>query len=415
MRKHSVAHPRIVFLIAGRMISGASRFAEQFAGKLSKHRLADTLRCQRSYTLKHHSCWVDRSADGAPSLNRAKPGYEFLVALVALVVCVWLALMSAPAYATEPGDLSCENPDIIKKYACLIMQEAEGAGTKGVAPVEFYAALQALNIVQNTVSSGRYSYLKRALGPEFKSIPEADLCLDAGYGICGNHIIVFNALMKELGIPARRVQFFYETDGRPNSHIASEVRVGDKWVFFDVTWGSVYFERPDDRSSYLSFADINRIGYENVFPLRNELSTWFFSRGDTSYETLAHMYVRNRDIVIDGVGAVAANLEWTGSNAKSNGRQTYGFIGDNTKNGPTAGASIYWQQPAGAYRLDMVSRNGGCITPSQVCVNDQCGPLEATGTSFDFESAGGRAVLKIKSDDDICYAVPSEIEITRLR
>jgi len=39
------------------------------------------------------------------------------------LLAVFATLVSAPASA---ADLSCENTDIIKKYACLIMQEAKG-------------------------------------------------------------------------------------------------------------------------------------------------------------------------------------------------------------------------------------------------------------------------------------------------
>ncbi|MDF1609619.1 transglutaminase domain-containing protein [Hoeflea sp. YIM 152468] len=316
--------------------------------------------------------------------------------------------------ATEPADLSCENTDIIKKYACLIWQEAEGSVVPRVAPVEFYAALQALNVVQNTVTSGRYSYLKRMMAQEFVSHVKADVCLDAGYGICGNHIIVFSALMEELDIPVRMVQFFYISNGGRTSHVAAEVKIGEKWVFLDVSWGSVYFSDPDDRSSYLSFEDINRIGYENVYPLRNELSTWFFSRKDTSYDTFGHMTAENRDIVVDRVGDIIALLEWTDGNASWKGRQIYSYFGDGRENGTRDGIRIYWDQPKGDYRFHMTYGRGGCVSPSQICVNDQCGELGKTETAFDFTTPGERVVLSVRTDDDVCYVNPKELQITRL-
>ncbi|MDF1609405.1 transglutaminase domain-containing protein [Hoeflea sp. YIM 152468] len=340
--------------------------------------------------------------------------------MIAKWVLIGALLASGAAQAdslTAVGDtpsLSCENPDIIKKYACLIRQEAEGAVVRRVAPVEFYAALQALNVVQNTVTSGRYSYLKRTMGDKFKSIPQADLCLDAGYGICGNHAIVFAALMEQLGIPVRIVKAFYISKGVRSSHAMAEVKIGEKWVLFDVTWGSVYFSDPNDRSSYLSLSDIDRIGYANVFPVRNGLSTWFFSRRDTSYDVFGHMTAEHRDITVDRVGEVIANLDWSEGNATSPGPQFFHFIGDNRRDKTMAGVSYYWDQPAGEYRIDVSSKYGGCKEPARICVHDQCGPLGADGASFNFTSSGERASLTVEASEDVCFAVVKDISITKV-
>lgn len=349
---------------------------------------------------------------------RSAPWRSFSVTLAAAVMFALLVTPMSGSGHVDPGhqQRACDYPDTVKRYACLIRQEADGAvNASGKTPATFYAALQAMNVVQTLVPSGRYSLFKRNEGAHFQTPgTDAAQCLELGYGICGNHVATFNTLLAELGIPTRIVQFFFPFRGEMLSHIASEVLIRGKWVFLDVSNGSIYLRDREDLTSYLSIAEIRERGYANVHPLRNDVATWFFSRQETSYDTLLPMKVEDVDVVVDGEGWVRTDFDLSEREAAS-GNPQLGYIGDNTAGNGWRPAGTYWKQAAGRYRLTVAAVQAGCEHGAELCVDGTCTPFDGSSpaTEIEYVAAGGRSELTIRSDDDICYAALRNISIER--
>ena len=136
-------------------------------------------------------------------------------------------------------NFDCNSFTALKKYSCLSYQTAKAFNTN-VTTLDFKImyAIEAMNLTQNIVSSARYSVMKRELKENFVDPgQDVEFCLTHGYGICGNQSRVFRALLKEVGIKSRAVEFYYlKNDVRAN-HVAVEAFIEDKWRYFDSTWG----------------------------------------------------------------------------------------------------------------------------------------------------------------------------------
>jgi hypothetical protein len=122
-------------------------------------------------------------------------------------------------------------------------------------------AIKAANLVVTLLPSGRYSLANRVQGINFeKPGTDAEVCLDKGYGICGNHTATFLELMKLMGVEARAVQLFYRSDLGRGSHIAAEAKIRGRWRFFDTTWGA-FFTKDGDFNHLMSFSDVQTQPY----------------------------------------------------------------------------------------------------------------------------------------------------------
>jgi transglutaminase-like putative cysteine protease len=71
--------------------------------------------------------------------------------------------------------------------------------------------------------------------------PTPDAVLGAQAGLCGDAALAFAAIVKQLGLGARSVQFYYDDPGNvPDSHIAVEVSYDGGWHYYDPTFGVFY-------------------------------------------------------------------------------------------------------------------------------------------------------------------------------
>jgi hypothetical protein len=112
-------------------------------------------------------------------------------------------------------------------------------------------AQAAMDYVVEQVSSTAYGYLEIFGDPLPASTPDA--VLGAQAGICGHAALVYAAIVKRLGLPARSAQFYYDDPGNvPDSHIAVEVLYDGDWHYYDPTFG-VFFT--DATGNVLSITD----------------------------------------------------------------------------------------------------------------------------------------------------------------
>lgn len=161
--------------------------------------------------------------------------------------------------------LYCQYQDPFKQYACMTEHAVQGINyTLGKAlsknDLDIYRAVEAMSLVQNVASSGRYNYLAQR-HPTTLALPmdKQSRMLKRAYGLCGNHQAMFLEIMQLLQVKARPVDFYYVDDaGQPCSHAAVEVKIGKKWRYFDITWASIWVRERDNLSSLLSLEEVRR-------------------------------------------------------------------------------------------------------------------------------------------------------------
>ncbi len=186
---------------------------------------------------------------------------------------VFLFISLIVAESAVCGDISIQPKSVFDDAVARVHQDAMYIGkfpwdVDQRRLAEFSLALSAVNLVQNSVSSTRYGYVA-ATSPA--SLPKNDEeALGRGIGICGNQVSVFLDLATRVGLKARSLEFYWNNrEGVPSSHIAAEVKIGGKWAFFDITWGT-YFKANLRGSGDRSFVDI--LSFAEVKNLKNRFA-----------------------------------------------------------------------------------------------------------------------------------------------
>lgn len=319
------------------------------------------------------------------------------------------------------GNLDCNFALKIEELACLAFQAAVGAyEAKGfaVGQKKSYAAhrenistlyaIEVTNQIVTVLPGSRYMLAYRAMGLEDIAHPgtDAELCLDLGYGACGNHVATFLELTRLMGIVARPVQFFYSKPGRHHSHIVAEAHLNGAWRFFDVTWGAFYAESRDIYRP-LSTEQIIALDAESKTRLRISYDTNVFGMVERQ-KTDVHEYLSHFDSLIYGYDSGEI---WIGvdrfSDDMVNLGDIPGFIGDNQDDGAFEGIRYTFENPPLQRMSVTVSGVGGCADDSRICLNKDCREVKALTHEFQGIPAG--AQLRIEATLPVCYAVLQSI------
>ncbi|MDF1610276.1 transglutaminase domain-containing protein [Hoeflea sp. YIM 152468] len=319
---------------------------------------------------------------------------------------------------TEVAD--CQQEDPVKRHACLIRMAAEGARSVGsdMTSFEFLAALETLSFVQLTISSARYALLANKLGTAFPApVLDPKVYLNSGYGICGQHQMVFSAILDELGIKSRIVQLWYShPDGSHDSHIAAEAKIDGKWVYFDTTAGAIFFKDINDPASQLSIAELIALGRKNVDVSINNNVAWNFSRFYTDYDLLGYLDADDLDVAVNGEGTVRPLINWDNTDGTLITAYGQNFIGDNLveENGVGYTYRITPPEP-GKYSLKGAVDVGGCAGGLEICTQDTCHVVSQGEIDFTAETGDdGAFILSVKAQDGVCYAVFRELHIKKI-
>jgi hypothetical protein len=178
------------------------------------------------------------------------------------------------ALQAQVASLTKERDAALTQVAALQAQLAAAAGptplevavqqvSREVAYAEKYAggvpyshgrlvAQAAMDYVVEHVSPTAYGYLE-IFGGQLPG-PTPDAVLGAQAGLCGDAALAFAAIVKQLGLGARSVQFYYDDPGNvPDSHIAVEVSYDGGWHYYDPTFGVFY---TDATGSVLPIRDV---------------------------------------------------------------------------------------------------------------------------------------------------------------
>lgn len=316
-------------------------------------------------------------------------------------------------------DFDCSKFSSLDEAACLIFQAAYGTRrTTTAKPIsdrsifdttfKTYFALEAVNYIQNTVSSPRYSLLKARLGPDFKQPgTDAALCIDLGIGICGNHAAVFLDLMQRVGVEARAVQFFYNTKYGRESHIAAEVNI-DGWRYLDSTWAAFWYSDVSDPiGSIVSVKDLLKSNKKYHVSV-NSSHPWYIQ---AKYNVDPLGYLKMKPSVIYGYSDGVVKINDVGRDGKTiNLAHIPNFIGDNQPDRSFKGISYQFPVISKATQLVFETTGvGGCDSGrSKLCVNDNCQtiiPEKIRDNPMISIAAKRPRTIKIVSTEDVCYVV----------
>jgi len=327
----------------------------------------------------------------------------------------------------ESKNISCSDLNSIDEYACLIFQAgmssamsekilkdpksitiADISAYANSARFKIYYAIETMNIVSNLISSPRNSLFKWLLDDEFKKPgTDAKLCIDLGYGICGNQAATFLALAERVGIESRPIQFFYRRNGELHSHIAVEVNI-DGWRYFDATWGAFWYEKEDDPAgSILSISEIN--SSETLFAAKNSAHTW--ATASTYFNNVFEYLIHDADII---VGYDSGEIRLT-TKEPNNGQfelsHIPNYVGDNIDDGPFEGIRYIFEPLDGrrSYQFD-ISGVGGCTSgTSRICVKDSCSTIRSDDQTLTLTAENAQSIFIDSPDDNICYVVFNKI------
>ncbi|QRN03386.1 hypothetical protein GH742_05625 [Legionella sp. MW5194] len=301
----------------------------------------------------------------------------------------------------------CEYKDIFKYSACMAEHSVQGinysmANTLSKDDLNIYRALEVMNLVQNMASPGRYAYLAKKNSNQRLSIVKPSLMLKRGYGICGNHQEMFLAIMKLLKIPSRSIDFYYASNnGKKFSHAAVEVKIANKWRYFDVTNGSIWLKESNNLSSILSIEEIIK---RKAHVLTN-LNPWYlhFKYPNSTIDPLSYLRGKSLQIVRNKGGLLIVPVD----NNQANFDGLFRYIGINDP-----------EHPPLRIKLDKVTRIMYAVI-NVAGIGGQCMHSVLKTSSGVYPIQVGKTLIKllpnsdlaIKGDDKLCYIVIQSIEL----
>lgn len=303
--------------------------------------------------------------------------------------------------ARAPELTFCNFPDTMERYACLSEAAARGASAPDFTFLPAYKALAVMQTVRAVANSARYSFWSQEVNFQVPDSQMQHVCLDEGFGICGNHMLLFVDLMERLGVPARTVEMYYvdpETGGRV-SHAAAEFEFDGKWRYVDITWGSIWLI---DRKLEAW------LGLDDVLAGRGQRKTssldpWYFSRS-TLFQPFSYIEAKP-DVVRGGVGSVSVPFNDVSGFLVADLANVPKYFGDNRSDGRQDKLEL--RLPAAGTQVAVtIGGVGGLCTRSRVAFEGQTAPVSKGVVTFD--SSGG-GTLAIQGDEDVCYAVVTDI------
>lgn len=257
--------------------------------------------------------------------------------------------------------------------------------------------LEAMNLVQDTASSARYAWYQHQLGKAFTppDSAEQEVCLDNGFGICGNHQLVFLELMARVGVPARPINFWY-TDTRLNeraNHAAAEVKIAGKWRYIDITWGTMWLQTKRDPLSALSVEEVLR---GEGSRLTGSTNTWYLVQRQQNIDPFSYLHASDLQLTRSG-GTLVLHL--------SNKPETFAglpnYVGKPPNSDPL---SFVVRQPRAGGRLEIAVSGANMCAKSKLMVGDQAFNIEP-GTVLDAIYDKRDMNVRVVGADEACYVV----------
>jgi hypothetical protein len=269
-------------------------------------------------------------------------------------------------------------------------------------------AFAAMDYVQANVSTALYGI--DSLLPGFVVPTTAEEAMSQHLGICGNQVAVYEAILKNLGIPVRHVQLWYtNAKGQRASHILAEVEWDARWHLFDVTFGAHY---PSPTSTIL---EPDPLSAEEVLtdrrqPIYNPNNPDIRAVLASGADPFDYLHGTDAGITTDDVGEVVARpAEHQGNSLVEEFHDIPNFVG-NARADITGGTTFVFPGLKGRFDVTIhVTAHGGCS--EDILVLDSVSQAPRDGT-IQFKSAVDPQRLSVVGPDDVCYLVMRSIEFT---
>ena len=309
--------------------------------------------------------------------------------------------------------INCEGRSTkIKQMACNAGATAQGAVTllAGKAEphyFEAFAAIEAANIVQAVVGSARYWYMMHiSRSPLPVGVEQT---ASQWSGICGNHIETFLAIMQELGIKARPIQYYY-TDATAirNSHIAAEVYYSNRWNYFDVTWNAVF----PTKMALLFQSHSEVLSAVDPVPFVDNVNVWTFESRLLGKDPFEYIKTKPLSVIVGGVGTVKVPAPASVSYTEDLHDLPY-YVGDNLQDGEHKGIN-YRIALEGRWEVKAnISATAGCSDPDgdRIAIGRRALPMDKRAATAVVD---GPFEISIETKKDVCYAVLKNIGFKRL-
>ena len=295
------------------------------------------------------------------------------------------------------------------RFACYtehaadgVLLMSDGAGRPRVEGLrEIFMVLEAMNLVQDTASSARYAWYQHQLGVKFvpPDSTEQEICLDSGFGICGNHQLVFLDLMEKVGVPARPVNFWYvdkDLHERAN-HAAVEVQIAGKWRYVDVTWGTIWLRAKHDPLTALTVEEVLKGEGKRLTGATN---TWYLVQRQHNIDPFS--YLQASDVQVTRTGGTL-KLQLSDQPETFDGLPNY--VGSRPDSDPL---SYYVRSRKAGGQLEIAMSGTSTCGSSKLVVGDQAFDISPDTMVV---AAFNKPELKVQvvGQDEACYVVLASI------
>ncbi|RUQ79169.1 transglutaminase domain-containing protein [Legionella septentrionalis] len=327
-----------------------------------------------------------------------------LVFKIFFAMLILLVSIASAAKSDFSKSLYCNDyADSIQKYACLTEHAVQGIKwvyeSSGIKLTDdetrILQAIEAMNLIQNIASAGRYAYLKHTQR-EFKSplMHEQNVCLQNSFGICGNHQYLFVEILKHLGLSVRPVDFYYSFNHENHNHAAAEIYVNDHWAFFDITWGGFWVQH--DLFTPLSLeAILKRKG-----TLIAGSNSWYIAKNHLNrvkHYPDVFSYLHGKDLQILRNKSGILRIRFKNGEADFNHLPNYFGKSENGRS-----LKIKFQNPAALQALLHIENIGGYCEHSYIKAGSQRFTIVKGSSRLVIPPNG---LLEIEGKDPICYLV----------
>ena len=317
----------------------------------------------------------------------------------------------------ETSNLISHNAENIRKAALGVLDadlnQPEGypfSNPFTADDLESLMVIEALNLTNILISTPRNAYHLRHFASDFrKPGVDSEVCLDLGYGLCGNHVAVFMDLLKALDIESRTIRFYFIVGGFRYSHIAVEALISGQWRFLDPHYGRVWIKTDSDKIDLATYEEIKSIP-SRYKELSIQTSLWnMISKNHAEKD---HFLISSDLIMIKASsGAVNISNNYVGDGVVSL-KHLPSYVGDNTSD-RLPGLAYDLNLGEGTHQVNFDTRGvGGCDENSLFCVADQCKPIDSDNLSFQIQA---KSRVEVKSAKPICYAVLNDITFETIK
>lgn len=242
---------------------------------------------------------------------------------------------------------------------------------------------------------------------------DANLCLIARNGICGNQAALGISLFQKAGLEARPLEFYYSIEGKRRSHVIVEAFIDNDWRPIDTTYGAYWIDPTPGKPFALISTETLVEGTPGraLVKWNDALSPYGFFAAISRQDVFSYL-TSDPDIIRGGRGEV--RIEIAGDAGSERLRDKPSFIGYHDNELQRQGISYLF-----------VGKNDGHLTVEvtvagfefsggspEICIDQQCQPLSAEQKTYKFRALEPKR-LHLQASGDLAYVVLASVAWSR--